>query len=80
MPFELVPPGTHIDFIGKRRIAVTLSVANPAASLPVAYRLYLPENWAADPIRRSKARVPDDPALRPHPRYLAWHRRERFKA
>lgn len=27
-----------------------------------------------------KARVPDDPALRPHPRYLAWHRRERFKA
>ncbi|MBW2577921.1 MAG: protein translocase subunit SecF [Deltaproteobacteria bacterium] len=27
MPFELVPPGTHIDFIGKRRIAVTVSIA-----------------------------------------------------
>ena len=26
MPFELVPPGTHIDFIGKRRIAATLSL------------------------------------------------------
>jgi len=27
VPFELVPPGTHIDFIGKRRIAVTVSIA-----------------------------------------------------
>ncbi len=26
MPFELVPPGTHIDFIGKRRIAATISL------------------------------------------------------
>jgi preprotein translocase subunit SecF len=27
VPFELVPPGTHIDFIGKRRIAATISIA-----------------------------------------------------
>jgi preprotein translocase subunit SecF len=27
VPFELVPPGTHIDFIGKRRITVTISLA-----------------------------------------------------
>jgi SRSO17 transposase len=40
------------------QVAVTLSVANHAASLPVAYRLYLPEDWAADPVRRSKAGVP----------------------
>ena len=26
MPFELVPPGTHIDFIGKRRITLTISL------------------------------------------------------
>ncbi len=26
MPFELVPSGTHIDFLGKRRIAVTISI------------------------------------------------------
>ena len=26
VPFELVPPGTHIDFIGKRRITATLSL------------------------------------------------------
>lgn len=40
------------------QVAVTLSVANHAASLPVAWRLYLPEDWAADPIRRDKAGVP----------------------
>jgi len=47
--------------IGKQdncQVAVSLSVANPAASLPVAYRLYLPQDWAADPMRRSKAGVP----------------------
>ena len=27
MPFELVPPGTHIDFIGKRRITAAISIA-----------------------------------------------------
>jgi len=27
VPFELVPPGTHIDFIGKRRITASISVA-----------------------------------------------------
>jgi hypothetical protein len=26
VPFELVPPGTHIDFIGKRRITAAISV------------------------------------------------------
>jgi SRSO17 transposase len=40
------------------QVAVTLSIANHAASLPVAYRLYLPKNWAADAIRRRKAGVP----------------------
>lgn len=39
------------------QVAVTLSIANHAASLPVAYRLYLPQDWAADPIRRAKAGV-----------------------
>jgi SRSO17 transposase len=27
---------------------VSLSIANRHASLPVAYRLYLPEEWTAD--------------------------------
>jgi SRSO17 transposase len=40
------------------QVAVTLSIANHAASLPVAWRLYLPEAWASDPERRAKAGVP----------------------
>ena len=41
------------------QVAVTLSLANRAASLPVAHRLYLPEEWASDPERRAKAGVPE---------------------
>ncbi len=40
------------------QVAVSLSVANDHASLPIAYRLYLPETWAGDPERRIKAGVP----------------------
>ena len=40
------------------QVAVSLSLANAYASLPVAYRLYLPEAWASDAARRKKAGVP----------------------
>jgi SRSO17 transposase len=40
--------------------AVTVSIANRGASLPVAYRLYLPRGWAEDPERRAKAGVPGE--------------------
>ena len=42
------------------QVAVTLSIANHHASLPVAYRLYLPKQWADDEERRRKAGVPND--------------------
>ena len=42
------------------QVAVTLSIANEHASLPIAYRLYLPEGWARDPARRPMAGVPED--------------------
>jgi SRSO17 transposase len=42
------------------QVAVSLSVANDHASLPIAYQLYLPEAWANDPARRRKAGVPED--------------------
>jgi SRSO17 transposase len=42
------------------QVAVSLSVASDQASLPVAYRLYLPEAWANDADRRAKAGVPED--------------------
>jgi SRSO17 transposase len=47
------------------QIAVTLSVANQTASLPIAYRLYLPEEWANDAARRSKTHVPEDVRFKP---------------
>src|SRR5215203_2267392 len=40
------------------QVAVSLSVANDWASLPIAFELYLPEDWAGDPARRAKAGVP----------------------
>jgi len=42
------------------QVAVSLSIANDHASLPVAYRLYLPQSWANDPARRKKTGVPED--------------------
>ena len=50
--------------LGRRancQVAVSLSIANHHASLPVAYRLYLPREWAGDRKRRRKVGVP--PAL-----------------
>lgn len=42
------------------QVAVSLSLANEYGSLPLAHRLYLPEDWASDPERRKKCKVPDD--------------------
>jgi SRSO17 transposase len=49
------------------QVAVRLSLANHDASLPVAYRLYLPEDWAADLERRHKAKVPQTIAFHTKP-------------
>jgi SRSO17 transposase len=49
------------------RVAVTLSLANHDASLPIAYRLYLPEDWAKDRARRHKAKVPQTVAFQTKP-------------
>lgn len=40
------------------QVAVSLSIATPQASLPIKYRLYLPESWTLDPIRCRTAGVP----------------------
>lgn len=49
------------------QVAVSLSVANDHASLPIAYRLYLPEAWALDADRRARAGVPEDVRFRTKP-------------
>jgi SRSO17 transposase len=49
------------------QVAVTLSLANHDASLPVAYRLYLPKVWAEDDSRRDKAGVPEEIVFKTKP-------------
>jgi SRSO17 transposase len=49
------------------QVAVSLSIANDHASLPIAYRMYLPESWAKDPERREKAGVPEDIVFKTKP-------------
>jgi SRSO17 transposase len=49
------------------QVAVSVSVANHHASLPVAYRLYLPEDWAKDGERRRKAGVPEEISFKTKP-------------
>lgn len=41
------------------QVAVSLSLASAQGSIPIAYQLYLPKDWAADPVRRSSAGVPE---------------------
>jgi len=49
------------------QVAVSLSLANRHGSLPVAYRLYLPEGWASDAARRKKTSVPEEIAFKTKP-------------
>jgi SRSO17 transposase len=49
--------------IGKQdncQVAVSLSVSTWSSSLPIAWRLYLPEVWCQDPDRRQQAGVPEE--------------------
>src|ERR1700687_1437195 len=56
--------GVHHQYCGQLgkqancQVAVSLSIANHFASVPVRYQLYLPKDWAKDGARRKKAGVP----------------------
>ena len=49
------------------QVAVTLSIANHHASLPIGYRLYLPQEWAKNAARRKKARIPKEISFKTKP-------------
>ena len=55
------------------QVAVSLSIANHAASLPVAYQLYLPKDWAEDQNRRHKAGVPEEIGFKTKPQIALEH-------
>src|SRR5215472_1566144 len=67
----LVKKGTHsvgvtrqyCGQVGKQencRVVVSLSISTTAASLPIAWRLYLPEVWSADKKQREATGVPPE--------------------
>jgi SRSO17 transposase len=49
------------------RVAVSLSVSTHTASLPIAFRLYLPEVWATDAARRKECGIPEQIRFRTKP-------------
>ncbi len=53
----------YCGMLGKQdncQVAVSVSLACAAASVPVAWQLYLPQEWSGDPARREKAGVPKE--------------------
>src|SRR6476660_6332224 len=62
------------------QVAVSLSIANHHASLPVAYRLYLPQDWAKDVERRSKVGVPEDISFKTKPEIALDQIRQAYEA
>ena len=62
------------------QVAVSLSLANRYASLPVAYRLYLPDEWAADAKRLRKAGVPEEIGFKTKPEIALEQIRAAYQA
>lgn len=46
--------------IGNCQIAVSLHAVSSKGTVPLGFRLYLPQDWCADPERRRKAKIPAD--------------------
>ncbi len=78
--------GVHHQYCGQLgkqancQVVVTLSIANHHASLPIAYRLYLPQKWAKDARRRKNAHVPQKIKFKTKPQIALDQIRAALKA
>jgi SRSO17 transposase len=45
--------------IGNCQITVSLHAVGQKGTVPLGFRLYLPEDWCQDPVRRRETKVPD---------------------
>jgi SRSO17 transposase len=53
----------YCGMLGKQdncQVAVSVSLSCRRGSIPVAWQLYLPEEWAEDPVRRQQAGAPEE--------------------
>ncbi len=58
----------YCGILGKQancQVAVTVTLVNEAVSVPAAYQLYLPAEWARDRARRRVARIPTTVTFHP---------------
>lgn len=62
------------------QVAVSLSLASAQGSIPIAYQLYLPKDWAGDPVRRKAAGVPEDIAFATKPEIALAQMRQAIAA
>jgi SRSO17 transposase len=57
--------------IGNCQIAVSLHAVSAKGTVPLGFRLYLPEDWCADSERRRRAKIPAEVAFATKPA-LGW--------
>jgi SRSO17 transposase len=69
--------------LGKKencQVAVSLSVATARGSLPIAWRLYLPEDWASDWARRKEVGIPPEVQFQTKPEIALAQIRQAMEA
>jgi SRSO17 transposase len=65
----------YCGMLGKQdncQVAVSVSLACDQGSVPVAWQLYLPEDWAADPVRRQRKPACPRSCASPRRRRSRW--------
>ncbi len=54
------------------QVTVSVHAVGARGTLPLGWRLYLPEEWCDDLARRRKAKIPDEVRFQPKPELAAW--------